>query len=167
MKRFAFLLLAFVAMVLTFALFPPRAAAADLQTGYPISIQFALTNAIKLENAGVGRTNVSDRGAPLVLPGDKGFSMQVVYAGSSAVVTTNVGLIWSPSVDGTNYCTDTNAMLFTWFAPQGATATYYTTNISPLAVGPWRYLKLYWVQPGNLATNQFGTLTNVIIGAMR
>jgi hypothetical protein len=128
----------------------------------PLSLQNALSNTWVLTNV-IYQT--ATNAYPITLQQGKGFSVQCAFAAAGAAVWTTgqVGLGWCFSADGTNYSTDTNALTWTTFTPNGATAVYSFTNIPPWVTDNARYAKILLITNNNNATAMVARLTNVLV----
>ena len=88
-------------------------------------------------------------------------ALQISFKSVNASCTTNIGILWATSVDGTNYTTLKQNESRSWFSmtPDGTAVVCMTTNLPVKSFGYWKLL--YITNVNNTADTEY--LTNVTI----
>lgn len=119
----------------------------------PQTLTSALTNSLSILGSLGTSTNLSALGRPIEVYKGKGIGLQMSVT-SIAGTTTGVFGFWiSPSIDGTNYVSTLNGMLYTSVPAGGTTNMNWFTNFPATLVDHARYLKLYYSTNGNGTNN--------------
>jgi hypothetical protein len=133
----------------------------------PTSLKYALTNANEpFALGGTDYTNLTAAHgvAPIDIWQGRGLSLQIRVVGNNTATTTGlVAAAFAPSIDGTNYCNQTNQYFWVFAAPNGTTEAFGWTNISANFLNNIRKLKLVQITNNNCATNMRQWVTNVTV----
>jgi len=127
----------------------------------PITLQYALSNTWAISNCVY---TLATNANPITLYQGKGLALSANFTADPLWTTGVIGMGFAFSVDGTNYSTDTNRLVWHWFQPNGSINVRSFTNWSPNLVDNARFAKLLLITNANNATCQIAWLTNVIIG---
>ena len=127
----------------------------------PISLQYALSNTWAISNCVY---SLATNANPITLYQGKGLALSANFTADPLWTTGVIGMGFAFSVDGTNYSTDTNRLVWHWLQPNGSINVRSFTNWPPNLIDNARFAKLLLITNANNATCQIAWLTNVIIG---